>query len=146
PVTVNPFCLPPTQENLQFLYSFICVLVETSGFQMQAQDERDLYEQIENVYEVEPEQRRLFTLANIVNANLRTALQRWVEGGQYGAWFDHAQDTLTFARFQTFDFEGMAKIPQVLEPLLFYVLHRANAVIYDPSLDTTLKIFVMDEA
>jgi type IV secretion system protein VirB4 len=40
----------------------------------------------------------------------------------------------------------MAKIPQVLEPLLFYVLHRANAVIYDPTLATTLKIFVIDEA
>src|SRR5262249_5911887 len=143
---VNPFCLPPTPENLQFLYSFVRVLIETSGYQMRNPDERDLYEQIANVYEVEPEQRRLFTLANIVNANLRAALQKWVEGGQYGAWFDHAEDTLTFAQFQAFDFQGMAKIPQVLEPFLFYVLHRANAVIYDPKLATTLKIFIMDEA
>jgi type IV secretion system protein VirB4 len=146
PVTVNPFCLPPTAENLQFLYSFIRVLVESSGYQLRAADERDLYEQIENMYAIEPEQRRLYTLANIVNANLRPALQKWVEGGQYGAWFDHTEDTLTFSRFQAFDFEGVSKIPQVLEPLLFYILHRANASIYDPDLATTLKIFVMDEA
>jgi type IV secretory pathway VirB4 component len=56
------------------------------------------------------------------------------------------EDNLTFAAFQTFDFEGMDKYPQVLEPLLFYVLHRANASIYDPALDTRFKAFVMDEA
>ena len=60
--------------------------------------------------------------------------------------FDNVEDNLTFARFQTFDFEGMDKIPQVLEPLLFYILHRANAAIYDPALATTFKVFVMDEA
>jgi type IV secretion system protein VirB4 len=146
PLKINPFCLEPTQRNLQFLYSFIRLLVETSGYQMRAHDERDLFEQIANVYEVEPEQRRLFTLANIVNANLRTALQKWVAGGQYGNWFDHAHDTLTFAQFQTFDFEGMAKTPQVLEPFLFFVLHRANETIHDPKHATQLKIFLIDEA
>jgi type IV secretion system protein VirB4 len=145
-LAINPFCLPPDKENLQFLYSFVRVLVESGRYEFSATDERDLYEQIENVYEVAPDQRRLFTLSNIVNANLRLPLQKLVQGGQYGEWFDHAQDTLTFARFQTFDFEGMAKIPQVLEPLLFYILHRANAAIYDPNLATTFKLFVMDEA
>ena len=48
--------------------------------------------------------------------------------------------------WRTFDFEGMDKVPQVLEPLLFYVLHRANASIYDPAQTTTFKAFVMDEA
>jgi type IV secretion system protein VirB4 len=143
---INPFCLNPSPENIHFLYSFFRVLVESSGYQLTASDERDLYEQIGNVYEVEPEQRRLYTLANIVNANLRQTLQKWTEGGQYGTWFDHVTDTLTFAQFQTFDFEGMSKLPQVLEPLLFYILHRANDVIYDPTLATTFKLFVMDEA
>jgi type IV secretion system protein VirB4 len=146
PLAINPFCLPPTKENLQFLYSFVLVLVESSGTQLNSNDERDLYEQIENLYEVEPEQRRLFTLSNIVNANLRVPLQRWVEGGQYGQWFDHVEDRLTFVPFQAYDFEGMAKIPQVLEPLLFYILHRANAVIYDPNQTAQPKFFVADES
>ena len=54
-------------------------------------------------------------------------------------------DTLTFARFETFEFEGMDKIPQVLEPLLFYVLHRANLAIYDRALHSLPKLFVFDE-
>jgi type IV secretion system protein VirB4 len=80
----------------------------------------------------------------MLNRNLRTHLQKWVEGGQYAALFDNAEDNLTFARFQTLDFEGMERVPQVLEPLLFYVLHRANAAMDNAG--TRLKIFVMDEA
>src|SRR5262249_2824150 len=74
---INPFCLSPTAENIQFLYSFFRVLVESGGYQLTTIDERDLYEQIGNVYEVEAEQRRLYTLANIVNANLRQGLHKW---------------------------------------------------------------------
>jgi type IV secretion system protein VirB4 len=40
----------------------------------------------------------------------------------------------------------MDKVPQVLEPLLFYILHRANAVIYDLAHTATFKVFVIDEA
>lgn len=144
--TINPFRLEPTQDNLHFLYSFVRVLIESSGYRLASQDERDLYEQIENVYAVDPEQRRLFTLANILNRNLAQHLQKWVQVGQYGTLFDNTEDNLTFTRFQTFDFEGMDKYPQVLEPLLFYILHRANASIYSPELAVTFKAFVMDEA
>ena len=144
--TINPFRLPPTKQNLHFLFSFVKVLIESGEYTMNSKEERDLYEQIGNLYEVDPEQRRLFTLANILSRNLADHLRKWVEGGQYGPLFDNVKDNLTFAAFQTFDFEGMEKFPQVLEPLLFYVLHRANASIYDPALDTRFKVFVMDEA
>lgn len=145
-LTINPFRLPPTKENLHFLFSFVKVLIESGEYAMTSKEERDLYEQIGNLYEVDVEQRRLYTLANILSRNLGDHLRKWVAGGQYGALFDNLEDNLTFAAFQTFDFEGMDKYPQVLEPLLFYVLHRANASIYDPALDTRFKVFVMDEA
>ena len=144
--TINPFCLPLTRENHHFLASFVRVLIESGGYQLTSVDERDVYEQIGNLYEVEPDQRRLYTLANILKRHLRLHLQKWVEGGQYGSLFDNVEDTLTFARFQTFDFEGMDRYPQVLEPLLFYILHRADASINNPDLGTTFKAFVMDEA
>ncbi len=145
-VSINPFCLPPTKENLQFLFAFVRVLVESSSYQLNAQDERDLYAQIENLYEIDPGQRRLGTLANILSRPLGDALGKWVGSGQYGKIFDNAEDTLTFARFQAFDFEGMEKVPELLEPLLFYVLHRASAAVQDPANATTLKTFVIDEA
>jgi type IV secretion system protein VirB4 len=40
----------------------------------------------------------------------------------------------------------MDKYPQLIEPLLFYVLHRASFVINDPAAADVLKIFELDEA
>jgi type IV secretion system protein VirB4 len=145
-LSINPFCLPPTDENLHFIFSFCKVLIESGGYRMDSPEDHDLYEQIKNLYSIEADQRRLFTLSNIVSRNLRGHLARWVEGGQYGRLFDNQEDNLTLARFQTFDFEGMDKYPQLLEPLLFYILHRANSAIHDRTLVTTFKVFVMDEA
>jgi type IV secretion system protein VirB4 len=143
---INPFQLSPTDQNLHFLFSFVKVLIESGGYTMTVQDERDLYDQIGNLFEIDPGQRRLFTLSNILRRGPAEGLHKWVEGGQYGALFDNVEDNLTLATFQTFDFEGMDKYPQVLEPLLFYVLHRANEAIHDSALDTRFKVFVMDEA
>jgi type IV secretion/conjugal transfer VirB4 family ATPase len=145
-VTINPFCLPPTRENLQFLYSFVHVLIELSHHEFSSADERDLYEQIGNLYEVEPSLRRLETLSSIVNRRLAEPLHKWVGDGQYARLFDNADDNLSFASFQCFDFEGMDRYPEILEPLLFYILHRANATILDSDRTTVFKVVVMDEA
>jgi type IV secretion system protein VirB4 len=110
-----------------------------------AQDDRDLHEAVENIYALDPPQRRLFTLANLLPRTLSMHLHRWIQGGPYEALFDNVEDTLTFQRVQCFDFEGLEKYPLLLEPLLFYVLHRANASISDGDLGR-LKLFVLDEA
>ncbi|MEO8481548.1 MAG: DUF87 domain-containing protein [Acidobacteriota bacterium] len=145
--TINPFCLAPTATNLQFLFTFVKVLIQTGGqYAMSRADDQALYEQLETLYALDPDQRRLFTLANILPRGLSQQLQRWVEGGQYAEVFDHVEDTVTLARFQYVDFEGLDGVPLVLEPLLFYLLHRATATILEPTLASTLKVFVLDEA
>ena len=145
--TINPFRLPLNDENLHFLFSFVKVLIESSGsFHMTDVDEREVYSQIANLYQIHRDQHRLLTLLNILPRHLRPHLERWAGDGQYGTLFDNVDDNLTFAEFQTFDFEGLDKYPQILEPLLFYILHRANASIYDPELATTFKVFLLDEA
>jgi len=40
----------------------------------------------------------------------------------------------------------MNQYPDVLEPLLFYILHRANAVICDVTISHVFKAFFIDEA
>jgi type IV secretion/conjugal transfer VirB4 family ATPase len=145
--SINPFCLPPTAANLQFLFTFVKVLVQSGGqYAMSRADDQSLYEQIATLYALDPDQRRLFTLATILPRALAQQLQRWVQGGQYADVFDHADDTVTLAPFQYLDFEGLDGVPQVLEPLIFYLLHRATAAVNDPALTGTLKVFVLDEA
>jgi type IV secretory pathway VirB4 component len=73
-------------------------------------------------------------------------LHTWVEGGRYASLFDNVDDTLTVERLQVFDFEAMRAYPALLEPLLFYVLHRVTTRIHDPAEAGTFKLCVMDEA
>jgi len=144
---INPFSLEPTKENLQFLFSFFRVLIEGTGqrYRLDFKEERKLWAAIENMYVIEPEQRTLSTFAEIIG-ELKERLHRWTQDGQYGFLFDNADDTLTFSNFQTFNFGGWGDAPDVLEPLLFYVLHRASLQIADPDRLATFKLFLLDEA
>jgi type IV secretion/conjugal transfer VirB4 family ATPase len=143
-IRINPFSLPPTPDNLHFLFLFFKVLIESDEYRMDAAEDRDLFEAIGNLYEAPPEIRRLRSLVGMLSRRLAAQLYKWSADGPYGALFDNAEDSLTFARFQTFDFEGMDRYPEVLEPLLFYILHRADAAISKEP--TTSKWVIIDEA
>jgi type IV secretion system protein VirB4 len=143
---INPFALEPTPENLHFLHAFVRVLVEgADSYRLNDVEDRELYEAVENLYVLDPAQRRLFTLANLLPRALAGRLSKWVEGGRYADLFDHTDDTFHVQRFQVFDFEAMRAYPALLEPLLFYVLHRVGSLIAD-STSGMLKLCVMDEA
>ena len=144
--TINPFCLEPSLESLNFLYLFAKVLIEGNGkYELTGQDEKGLYAGVERMYKLEPEGRTLTNFASMLGP-LGERLHRWTRAGQFGYVFDNEEDTLTFSRFQTFNFDGMQQYPDVLEPLLFYILHRASNQIEDLALTTTFKAFILDEA
>lgn len=146
-VSINPFSLPPTPDQLHFLQGFVRVLLQTGGqYACTARDDRDIAEAVESLYSLDPPQRRLLTLAHTLPRGLAQHLHRWVSGGVYGHVFDNADDTLTLGAFQCFEFQGLEEYPRVLEPLLFYVLHRANAAIRDDGARSRLKVFLLDEA
>src|SRR5260370_16880527 len=73
-------------------------------------------------------------------------LAKGMRGGQFGFLFDNPHDTISFSRFQCFDFQQMRRYPELLEPLLFYILHRANEVIANRESSSTFKAFFIDEA
>src|SRR3989442_1620974 len=145
--TINPFSLPQSKENLQFLFSFFRVLVEGNDqrYRLDFKEERRLWNAIERMYVLEPSQRTVSNFGNIIG-ELKERLHRWTLGGQDGFLFDNVEDTLSFSRFQTFNFHGWNDAPEVLEPLLFYVLHRASNEITDPQRLATFKTFLLDEA
>jgi type IV secretion system protein VirB4 len=144
--TINPFSLDPTPENMNFLYLFLRVLIEAGGrYELTMEDERALFAAIERAYKLAAEIRTLTNFASILGP-LGERLHRWTQAGQFGHLFDNPQDTLTFSRFQTFNFDGWSDYPDLLEPLLFYVLQRASSEIEKPQNTATFKLFVIDEA
>ncbi|MGA8939283.1 MAG: DUF87 domain-containing protein, partial [Acidobacteriaceae bacterium] len=127
--SINPFSLEPTHENLNFLFLFLRVLIEGGGrYELTTTDEKSLYAALERVYKLPAEIRTLSNFASILGL-LGERLHRWTQAGQFGYLFDNVDDTLTFARFQTFNFDGWSDYPDILEPLLFYVLQRASSKI-----------------
>ena len=143
---INPFVLAGTSENLQFLSEFIGLLLENGDYVTTASDQRQIYEAVESMYVMDAEQRTLGHLVEGLPKCLADALQAWTGRGQYGSIFDNVEDTLTFANFQTFDFQGMDELyPKVIEPLLFYIFQRISQVVYDPNLLTTYKQLWADE-
>src|SRR5206468_164028 len=115
-------------------------------YRLSEHEDREVYEAVENLYVLDRSQRRLFTLANLLPRPLMVRLQKWVEGGRHADLFDNAEDTLTFERLQVFDFDAMRAYPSLIEPLLFYILHRVNERLLDEQDTRTLKLCVMDEA
>jgi type IV secretion system protein VirB4 len=143
--TINPFSLAPTHENQNFLYLFLRVLIEAGGrYELTTEDEKALFAAIEHVYKLPAEIRTLTNFVSILGP-LGERLHRWTQAGQFGYLFDNVEDTLTFSRFQTFNFDGWDKYPDVLEPVLFYVLQRASTEIEKRENTATFKIFVIDE-
>ena len=57
--TINPFSLEPTKDNLEFLFSFIRVLVEGRSYQMDSEELKDLHRAIADLYELDPATRTL---------------------------------------------------------------------------------------
>jgi type IV secretion/conjugal transfer VirB4 family ATPase len=144
---INPFSLEPTSANIEFLFSLVQVLIAGhDGYQTTTEDDRNIFQAIETLYVLDRDIRRLKTLAGTLPRHLADRLHKWIEGGQYGHLFDNIEDTITLATLQCFDFQGMDEYPQLIQALLFYVLHRAGAVIYDPAIRAALKIFILDEA
>jgi type IV secretion system protein VirB4 len=144
--TINPFSLPPTKANLDFLALFLKVLFGSIVGRLDPATDRALYEQIENLYSLDPALRTLDVLANTLPRHLSDALAKWLRGGQFGFLFDNPEDTISFSRFQCFDFQQMSRYPELLEPLLLYILHRANDVIANRDISATFKAFFIDEA
>ena len=144
--TINPFCLPPTKPNLDFLALFLKVLLGTTFGALDPATDRELYSQIENLYSLDPVLRTLDVLANTLPRPVAYGLAKWIRGGQFGFLFDNSEDTISFSRFQCFDFQQMSRYPELLEPLLFYILHRANEVIANRDISSSFKAFFIDEA
>src|SRR5690606_16567029 len=146
-VTINPFAQEPTPEQLHFLHAFVRVLLEgEDGYRISDLEDREIYEAVENLYVLDPSQRRLFTLANLLPRALAGRLHKWIGEGRNASSFDNIVDTPAVEGVLASDLEAMRAFRVLLEPLLCYVLHRVVARVQDPGEAAALKLCAMDEA
>jgi type IV secretion system protein VirB4 len=142
----NPLSLPDSADNVEFIAGFVRLLLQNGGHTVTATDREEIFKAVRNMYMIDPQYRRLGSLVRVLPLHLKQELQSWVSGGQYENLFDNVEDTFSISPFQTYDLKGMEKLTYVVEPLLYYVLHRFSEVVNNPDLLDRLKILWMDEA
>jgi len=130
---VNPFTLEPTESNIQFLYSFIKLLLTNGGAELEPEDDDVIHKAVQDMYLLDPANRRLSNL--YLPKKLDRYLSKWVGRGVYSAIFDNVEDSLSLSRIQCFDFQGVnnAQYADLIEPLMVWLLRRINDVLYNPA-------------
>ena len=130
---VNPFTLEPTESNIQFLYSFIKLLLTNGGAELEPEDDDVIHKAVQDMYLLDPENRRLSNL--FLPKKLDRYLSKWVGRGVYSAIFDNVEDSLSLSRVQCFDFQGVnnAQYADLIEPLMVWLLRRINDVLFNPA-------------
>jgi type IV secretion system protein VirB4 len=130
---LNPFTLEPTESNIQFLYSFIKLLLTNGGAELEPEDDDVIHKAVQDMYLLDAVNRRLSTL--YLPKKLDRYLSKWVGRGVYSAIFDNVEDSLSLSRLQCFDFQGVnnAQYADLIEPLMVWLLRRINDVLYNPA-------------
>ena len=130
---VNPFALEPTENNIQFLYSFIKLLLTNGGAELEPEDDDVIHKAVQDMYLLDAPNRRLSNL--FLPKKLDRYLSKWVGRGVYNAIFDNVEDSLSLSRIQCFDFQGVnnAQYADLIEPLMVWLLRRINDVLYNPA-------------
>jgi type IV secretion system protein VirB4 len=128
---VNPFALEPNDDNLQFLHSFVKLLLTNGGATLSPEDEDTVFGAVKGVYHLDRHLRRLSAV--LLPKHLQRYLLKWIGDGLYNAVFDNVEDSLSLGRLQCFDFQGITgQHADLVEPLMVWLLRRINEVLYDP--------------
>jgi type IV secretory pathway VirB4 component len=133
--TINPFAIERTNRNLEFLSSFVHVLMATSGYVPTPQNVKKSTKLLSM---------RIDYQLLVYPPSLMDRLYNWVGEGRYAYLFDNAEDTFSVADFQCFELQGVN--PKLLEPLFFYIFNRISQVVYDPKNIGRPKQLFSDEA
>lgn len=122
-VTINPFALNDTPANRHFVHGFVKVLIESGAKALEEREDRDVVKAVSAVFALPRDQRQLDALS--LSRPLRGRLAKWLARGQFPL-FDHVEDTFTLANLQVLDLKAMRSYPELLQPMLFYALHRIH--------------------
>jgi len=128
---VNIFALEPTEANIQFLYTFVKLLLTNGGAETTPEDDEVIHKAVAGMYQLDAGNRRLSNL--FLPRHLDRYLAKWVGKGVYAAIFDNIEDTLKLSRLQCFDFQGInnSQNAELIEPLMVWLLRRINDVLLD---------------
>jgi len=126
--------LEHTPRNLDFLTSFIKLLVTPEGTVLSAQDHNAIATALRGVGRLPAPDRTLARVRSLLPQSalegIGPRLERWTHGSELGWVFDNEADTLGLdARFMGFDMTDFLDNDEVRPPLMSYLFHRLDDVV-----------------
>lgn len=131
PVRMNPFLLPDTEHNREFLKKWVLSLVTDPT----PQDKTDITSMVDIAYDYMSRGNRslakLYKGALSPDSSARQHLYKWVSRDQYGTLFNADEDTTTEAlgsRITAYDCTTAFDDPNLAAPLISYLVHRIRSL------------------
>jgi type IV secretion system protein VirB4 len=140
---LNPFLLPQTPANREFLALWLSTLVDPTGVQLNRSTLSFFQSAIDYMMQLPPAQRRIPALvaylreADVLLAN---TVARFAAGNEFGNLFDMPEDTFSLGNISAWDIQRWMQNPLTRAPLTGYLLHRLTG-----ALNGTPTLIVLDE-
>ena len=145
--TINPFSLPPTKENLQFLFSFFRVLIEGNEqrYRLDFKEERRLWDAVERIYMLEAGQRTISNFVNIIG-ELKDRLHRWTRARPVWVSLRQSHRHTHLQPIPDLQFRGLGGFAGGSGAAALLCAPPGLNEIADPKRLATFKVFLLDEA
>lgn len=131
-VSLNPLALIGEQRHWDFLVQWIVDLAQGKGFKVSTAQEGRIREAIEEMYRNgRPEQWRLAYLATLLPMELRAELEPFIEGGQYGHFFDNERDSFSIGTITAFEMGEVLRNERVGPLVINYAFYRIQRLLED---------------
>lgn len=156
PTGLNPFQLPDTPENREFLYSLVATCGQDNAGKVSADEEKQIKFAVDTVLSLEYPLRRFSRLmdsipyAHEAENSLRSRLQKWCEseGGRFAWCLDSPENTFNPDEFTRIGFD-LTDILQdnypPTEPVLMYLFHLRNLMMERVAKENGILCTVVEE-
>lgn len=154
PTGFNPFQLPDTPSNREFLYELVGVCARGRAEANTAEDEKQIKFAVDSVFSLDFEYRRFSAILQSVpieaekENSLRTRLEVWCVGGRYADWLDCPSNLFNPDDFYRigFDCSDILKDDYLpTEPVLAYLFHLKNIMAEQVAAKNNILASIIEE-
>jgi type IV secretion system protein TrbE len=123
-VRLNPLKLLGKRDNWEWLAGWVEILLTSRGYRLTSDDDRALWQGLENVASLAPSLWQLKSLYSVLPRALKGELEPWVGQGSFGKYFDNAQDSFTLSSFTCVEMGSLLPNKRLARAFMEYAFIR----------------------
>lgn len=123
----NPLSLLGDPSNFTYVTEWVTLALEDEQFSLSPQQTQDVFEAVKILSTYGSERWTLSNLSTQLHDDLRERLQIWLRGGQYGHFFDHAEDAFAISDNLSIEMGDLfEKYPRAAALFVDYAFYRIS--------------------